>query len=177
MAYLKAAAIRTRVREVIEDSAGTLRTVPALRFLGELPTGLAVTEELRRSLEAPRVNVSIKRAAPHPQTPLSLGNVSLASYDFVVRVVRMIATLEQISDADSDALDALSMTDSDVLQQALGFPGNLTTTTAGTATDIVSGMLRWTSSDWRIERAIDEGAQKLETTHSFVGVVISRPAV
>jgi hypothetical protein len=177
VAYIKAAAVRTRIREVIEASAGTLRTVPTDRFLGDLPEGLDVTEEMRRALEAPRVSVSIRRASPHPQTPLSLGNIALDNYEFVVRVVRTISTLEQLIESDSDALDALAMIDSDVLRQALGFPGNLSSTTAGTSTDIVSGMLRWTSSDWRVERAINDGAQKLETVHQFAGVLISRPAV
>jgi hypothetical protein len=177
MAYVQAEPIRTRLREVLEQSAGTLRTVPYGRFSGGLPPGLAANEELRRAFESPRVNISIRRAGRNAQTPPIIGNILLDDYEFEVRVVRAITALEQLSDRSRDLIEALTMVDGDILRQALGTPGVLSETENGDATDIVSGLLRWQSSEWRVTRLVDEGAQLLETIHGFVGVVISRPAV
>ena len=176
MATIKSAAILTRIREVIEQSAGDLRTVPASRFLGDDQDGLDVSEELRRGLEAPRVRVALTGMSRNEGTPSVIGNVFLLDLSFEIRVIRTITTLEQISDSDSDALAALALTDADILRQALEYPGNLTQTDAAETTDLCSGMLRYGSSKWRTGGAVNDGAQLLETTHSFTGVAISRPA-
>ena len=61
MSYVRAEAITTRLREVLEQSSGVLRTVPSSRFFGDLPEGLDMSEEIRRAIENPRVNANVTR--------------------------------------------------------------------------------------------------------------------
>jgi hypothetical protein len=177
MAYPAYDAVLTRVREVIEDSRGTLRTVPSSWFLGDLPEGLDVGEEARRGIVGPRVDAEIVGMAPNPSSPPTMGNVMFTDVDILVRVIRTITPLEQLDDDSSVALRALAAKDAEVLRQALGYAGNLTTTQAGTATGIVSGLLRWTKTGVKVKRVINEGAQPIETQHNFRGIVRSAPAV
>ncbi len=176
MATIQSAAIFTRIREVIESSAGALRTVPSARFLGDLQEGMDVTEEMRRALEKPRVHVSLVGMARNEASPPLNGNISILDLNFEIRVVRTFTTLEQISDSSADALMALTLTDADILRQALEYPGNLTQTAAAAATDIVSGLMRYQSSKWRKAGEVNAGAQRLETVHQFSAIAISRPA-
>lgn len=176
MAYPAYDACLTRIREVIEDSRGTLRTVPSSWFTGDLPDGLAEGEEARRGIVGPRVEASIVGQSPNPASPPCKGNLMLTDVDFAVRVIRTQVPLEQLDDDSRDALRALAAKDAEVLRQALGYPGNLATTQAGTATGIIS-LLRWVKSSVRIKRAIADGAQPVETVHTFRGIVRSAPAV
>lgn len=178
MSYLKTEAITTRVREVLEASAGIFRRVPAGRFSGDLPEGLALDEELRRALENPRVVAHFTRVARSPASPPIMGDVLLYDLDLEVRIIRTVTTLEQL---DGDALDLLhsrAFEDVDVVRQALEFPGNLTATDGGDVTDLVSGMCRFVESNVAtVKRLIDEGAQQVETMIKFTAVAIARPAV
>lgn len=177
MAYIKSAAIVTRLREVLQNSAGALRTVPADRFLGDLPDGLDVGEAMRRALEAPRIAVRVSTMGRDSASPPLIGDVQLEKLGVEVRVIRTVTTLEQISETDADALEAAALTDGDVIRQAMSYPGNLATTTAGTATDIVSGLLVYQGSRFDPSGAINDGAQRFESVHTFTGIAISRPAV
>lgn len=176
MANLQAQALITRIREVLEDSAGTLRTVPAGRFDGNLPTGLSDTTEMRRAFEKPRIAATITGLSRHPASPPINGSLMLYSVAVEVRIVRTVTRLEQLSDADADTLRALATEDADIVRQALEYPGNLTQTTAGAATNIASGLLYYSGSVIRVQRAIDEGSQLLETVHTFTGVAKVYPA-
>lgn len=177
MSYAAYDAVLTRIREVIEDSRGILRTTPAARFTGDLPEGLEEVEEARRGVIGPRVGANIVGLAPSAAAPPVMGNVMLTDVDIDVSVVRTVTPLEQLDDDSSDALRALAAIDAEVLRQALGYPGNLTTTQAGTATGIVSGLLRWTKSRVVLKRKISDGAQPLETIHTFRAIVKSAPAI
>jgi hypothetical protein len=176
MAYIQAGPAIKRIREVIEDSAGTLRTVPASRFGGEVPTGLDDESVLAKAADKPRVETVITSIKPSTATPPVIGNVRLYDVVFKTKITRLVTPLEQVSDDDRDALIASVAVDADVLGQALGYPGNLTTTTAGTATDIVSGLLVAQSADIAIRRQVNEGGQPIETTLTLLGRLISRPA-
>jgi len=176
MAYIQAGPAIRRIREVIEDSAGVLRTVPASRFGGEVPTGLDDESVLAKAADKPRVETTIADMKASNATPPVMGNVALWDVVFSTKVTRIVTPLEQVSDDDRDALMAAVATDVDVIRQALGFPGNLTTTTAGTATDIVSGLLVLQSARIQVRRPINEGGQPIETTLTLLGRLISRPA-
>jgi hypothetical protein len=177
MAYAKFGPALKRIRQVVEDSAGTLRTTPASRFGGEVPEGLDPESAMARAADRPRVEASIVSIAPSDATPPTLGNLRVYDVEVRVKVTRVVTPLEQVSDDDRDALMALAAEDADVLGQALGFPGNLTTTTAGTATDIVSGLLLHRTTSVMVRKAIDDGAQPIETSHTYLARMISRPAV
>lgn len=276
MAYAKFGAILTRLRQVIEQSAGTLREVPSARFAGDLPDGLSDNALGQRAITKPRVEASIAGMRPSHASPPDSGSLHILDVDFEVRVVRLLSPLEHVSDADRDALRALAYEDADVLRQALRFGGNLsvkraqidghgatfpiadldgfdfsvtvdgvlvavfftTETTAaevaatvnaeaagaglsndiayvnadgqlriqsssglasgsvtigvssaasllgftagdtdsGEATDLASGALLWQRTRVLVRKTIDEGAQPIETIHTFLGRVISRPA-
>lgn len=178
MSYVKAEAITTRIKEVLEMNSGTFRTVPSGRFSGDLPEGLSIDEELRRAIENPRINANVVRVARSPASPPIMGNVVLYDLDLEVRIVRIMSTLEQLDDDSLQLLRSRAFEDVDVVRQALEYPGNLTTTEGGEATDIVSGMFRFvegTVAD--IKRMMSEGAQQAETLIKFTAVAIARPAV
>lgn len=177
MAYVATSAILTRVREVIEDSAGTLRTVPAARFLGDLPEGLSEDAEAMRAISKPRVETSMVSVKRSPSSPPVIGSLLIYEIELAVRVIRVVTTLEQLSDDDRVALQALAFEDCDVIRQALEYPGNLTATTGGTATGLCSGLLRHVSSRAApMRRRVDGGAQPLDVTHTFVGVATAAAA-
>lgn len=177
MSYIAAAQILTRIREVLEDSVGTLRTVPTNRFKGDAPEGLSEDALRIRAASFARTEASIVAMRPSPSTPPIIGNVLIDEIDVQVKIARTIEPISQIDDDTRVALQALALTDADVVRQALGFPGNLSTTTAGTATDLVSGLLRYISTNEIVIGAVDDGAQTLSSIHLLRGLAISRPAI
>lgn len=176
MAYAKFGPALRRVREVVEDSAGSLRQVPSSRFGGEAPAGLDDDSLLAKAVDRPRVETTITSVTPSAATPPVIGNLRLYDVVFSVKVTRLVAPLEQVSDDDRDRLMALAAEDVDVLGQALGFPGNLRLTAAGTATDIVSGLLLPRAARTVVRKPINDGGQPIETTIELLGRLISRPA-
>lgn len=177
MAYIKTAAALKRIRQVVEAGAGTLRTVPFGRFGGESPTGLDDEAVLAKAASRPRVETSVASIVPSASTPPVLGNLRIYDVEFAIKITRAVTPLEQVSDADRDALMALAYEDVSVLGQALGYPGNLSHTATGTATDIVSGLLVARSARVVVRRQIDTGAQPIETTLMLLGRLVSRPDV
>lgn len=170
-----------RLREVIETGAGTLRTTTAGKFSGDLPPGLSLDEESRRALldtDARSVPVesrvtSVKRS---PASPPVIGNIALYDVEVEVRAVYPVVTASTLTDATRDALAGLAYTHADTLAQALGYPGNLTTTSAGSSTGLVSGLLAYVDSaySWTGEAG---KAGTLTARHRFKGIARSAPAV
>lgn len=176
MAYIAASAIQTRVREVLQENAGTLRKVAASTFGGDLTEGVGDPELARRGVTIARIEarmVNMKRSASSPPT---IGNLALYDSEWVVRVVRTLDRTTQIDDDTRDAVKALALLDADVLAQALGFPGNLTATTAATATGIVSGLMSYVSSSSSVRGQVDDGAGVIETDHRFTAILRATPA-
>ncbi len=130
MSVIKAHAILTAIREVLEDNAGSLRQIPVDRFRGNLPTGLSEQTEMRRALVKPRIAASIQSIERHPQSPPITGNIILYSIGVEVRVVRTIVRLQQLSDEANDTLAALAVEDADYVRQALEYPHNIRGTRA-----------------------------------------------
>lgn len=176
MAYLKTAAILTRIREVLEESAGDLRTVPVGRFSGGLPEGLSETAEEIRALEAPRIETRIASKRPSPASPPVNGNLRIYELTIEVRVIRLVEPLDQLDDESRVALQALASADGDIIAQALNYPGNLTQTAAGAPTDLASGMLVYEGDASSVVGTVDGGAQTLTTVHTLLGHAIARPA-
>lgn len=177
MSYIRAEAITTRLREVLEQSSGTMRSVPSSRFFGDLPEGLDMNEELRRAIENPRINANVTGIRRSPASPPVNGNLTIYDFEVEVRIIRIMSTLEQLDDASLELMRSRAFEDVDVIRQALEYPGNLTTTDGGDVTDIASGMLRFVSGTvGEIKRMINDGAQQCETLVNFTGVAIARPA-
>jgi hypothetical protein len=177
MAYLAASAIQTRIREVIESAAGSLRTISAGSYLGDAPEGEGDMERARAAILGAKVEAlctSFSRSASNPPT---LGNVALYDSEWRVRVTRILDRTAQIDDSTRDAVKSLAFRDADVLSQALGFPNNLATTAAGTATGIVSGLMTYRGSSSSVRGPVDDGASIIETDHRFTAILRSTPAV
>lgn len=178
MAYVQAQYLITRIREVLEDSRGALRTVPSGRFLGNWPDGLSDPTQLRRLLVKPRVRVVIDSFERSPQSPPINGNLIIYDVGVSVRVARIATRQKAMDDDDMDSVQASCAEDTDVIRQALEYPRNLTTTEDGHATDLISGLLSFNGpSQTTVVGQIDQGAQRIETINRFVGRLIARPAV
>lgn len=177
MSYLASDAILDRVKEVLEQSKGSLRTVPLLRFQGNLPPGLTANAELRRALMTPRVAVAVTGIERSPSTSPVLGNQLLYKITLEIRIVRAVQRNAQLDEDIHRALTAQAMLDADVIRQSVEYPNNLLTTEAGVATGIVSGMLMHLTSRSRVNGQIVGGAQVLETIHAFWGTARSTPAI
>lgn len=173
-----------RLREVIESSAGTLRTTDTLEFVGGLAPGLDGNEESRRAMRAEASDgfeevlvesrvLSVKRSAASPPV---IGNLALYDIEVEVRAVYPINTKALLTDATRDKVAGYAARHADTLSQALGYPGNLTQTTAGVSTGLVSGLLAYVGSEYAW--AGDAGkAGTLTGRHRFKGIAKSAPAV
>ena len=177
MAYLAASAIQKRVREVIEGAAGSLRTITAGTYAGDMPEGNSDMDLARGAIAKPTVEALVTSAGRSASSPPVIGNLALYDLELRVRVVRIIDRTMQINDTLRDAAKALAFQDADVLAQALGFPGNLSTTAAATATGIVSGLFTYRGSQSSVRGPVDDVASIIETDHRFTAIARSTPAV
>lgn len=177
MAYIAASAIQKRLREVLQSAAGSLRTISAGTYIGGFPEGDGDMENAQAAVEGARIEARVMSVSRSPASPPIIGNVSLYQMRVRVRVQRLLSRDTQVDDTVRDGVKALAFRDADVLCQALGFPGNLSTTTAGTATGIVSGLLSYVDSSSDVRGPIDDGASIIETDHNFTCTVRGAPAV
>lgn len=174
MALATYGAALTAIREVLDDAAGSLRTISATRFADTLHDGLSDDELARRgTFAAVPFRVSLGNFRRHPASPPINGNINLIAFDVDVVTARTITPLEQ-ADADAMAtLTALAAEDGDAVRQALETPPNLDTTVAGTATNICGSCLRYMRSNPPriVTGSPPAKAQRHETTHRFEGVI------
>ena len=177
MSYIGTAALQTRLREVLEDGYGSLRTITADTYGGNLPEDFTGQGDSVRSLGQPQVECLITKGARSPSSPMTKSNVALYLVDVRVRVVRRLSADVQISETARDTIKAAAAADIDVIAQALGWPGNLTTTSAGAATGLVSGLLTHKESSTDVRSVVEDGASIVETLHLFTGTLQSAPAV
>ena len=124
MSYVAVDALLDRLSEVIGQSKGTLRTVPALRFDGNLPPGLSNAAERRRSMETPRYFSSVTALDRSPSSSPVMGNLLLYKITVEVRVVRLVPRLNQLDEGVHRAGQSQAVIDGDVLRQAIEFPNN-----------------------------------------------------
>jgi len=176
MAYLAASAIQTRLREVLEDARGTLRTIAVGTFLGSAPEGESDMDRARAAVEGATAEALITSVKRNASSPPMLSNVAFYDLTVRVRVTRIVTRTAQIDDSARDAIKAMAFRDADVLRQALGFPGNLTATHAGTATGIVSGLLSYSDSAAAVRGLVIDGSSIIETDHRFTCIAQSTPA-
>ena len=172
-----ASALVTRMREVLEDSAGTLRTIVSSDALtGGLPSGLTLNEDARRALSAARAEASVVKVSRSAASPPVIGNIALYDVEVDVRTVFPMLTAQALDDDTRDAMRGVAFRYVDRIAQAFTFPGNLTTTTAGAATGLVSGMFAHVGST-TTDKTSPGSAGVLEVVHRFKGIVKSAPAV
>jgi hypothetical protein len=176
MAISQAQALFIALREVLEKAGGSLRTIPYNTYSGDLPEELSDMEMARRSVCVPRIECTLNTRRS-PSQPLTMGNLFLYAVDLNVRVIRTLEREAQIVDETRDMIKALAFEDAPVIAEALGYPGNLLTTSAGDSTGLVSGLFSYLDSTSDIRGSVDEGASIIETNHRFTGTVRTTPAV
>jgi len=178
VAYLKANAIITRVREIIEDGQGSLRTISATRFTGGYPEGGVGDDELaRRGIAVSKpVQVVVRSLGRHPNSPPIGGNLEILEVEVEVAIARTIAIEEMVDDDAHTTLAALALEDVDVIRQALEWPANLTQTEAADATDLCSLRLDRPASNIKVGGGQGK-AYSLEYRLRFTGPAFSRPAI
>lgn len=169
-----AVAIRKRLREVLLDGSGNVRTVPASRVYGD-SVGVSSTDARihRQTLIKPRIHfppLDIERgqkaeSEPSNRTQYQIGLTIEATYRLP----------EEILDDDTrDGILAVAEEDSVYFREALGWPGNLAQTEAAAATGIVSGQLRFESFGTIRE---DWPGRVLITRHRYTGTVVVTMAI
>ncbi len=176
MSNIAAAALQTRLREVLIDSRGVLRTVPAARFV-DYPEGLDDVTQVRRAFAKPLVRADVRTMRRSKNSPPISGNLIIYDIQVIVTSLRTVERKQQLTGSLRDTLMANALTDQDIIRQALEYPRNLLTTQAGTATGLVSGMLCLDDAQLGVVGLIDEGAQKLESKLTFNGWLTAAPAV
>lgn len=176
MAYLPAAAIATRLREVLEDGAGSLRTVSS-RFGGDLPEGLTDEETTRRALlDLKPLRIRLRPGPTHPNRLTVAGNYQIKYVDADITVARSAYVGDQLDDDLREAISAQVLLDGDVIEQACEWPSNLAQTTGGTDTNVKGGTYEGLRGDVVVRGDVGE-AQVIEATHRVRLTVVSRPAV
>lgn len=152
---LAMAPIRTAIREVLEGSLGSVRTVPAGTVARGAQQGRSVTSRQAQSLVTPRYDVRIESLSPHPSTPVgAIGSHRLDDATVTIEFAYKLSST--ILDDQRDELRDQVMDDLDVCWQALARPGNLTQTSAAVATNIISGLLHSPSSIEVLDENWDE---------------------
>lgn len=170
MAQLAAAAILTAVREVVEDAAGSVRIIASDTYRPGAHESLGEDAASTQALVRPRAEARFTSIEPHGARPPEQGSFTLYAIDLEVTVTRFIGTEHMILDDVRTALRAVAAQDSSRLAQALGWPGNLTQTSAAVATGLVSGMLRHTGSEIGDLEMVEGQDGRIVTAHSFTGV-------
>lgn len=177
MAGARFSAALRRIREVVELSAGRVRVTPIGRFGGDAPDGMDDAGLLSRAASMPRVETRIASVEPSPASPPVGGNLRIYDVTFEVRITRLVTPLEQVSDECRDALMAAAAEDADMIAQALTYPGNLSATSDGEQTGVMSGCLLMQDARTATRGLIRDGAQPIETTLTMLGRLIARTSV
>jgi hypothetical protein len=170
VAQLAAAAILTRVREVVEDAAGSVRIVTADTYRAGAHEAQGADAASTEALVKPRAEVRFTSIEPHGARPPIQGSFTLYAIELEVTVTRNLGTQHMILSDVRTALRAVAAEDSSRIEQALQWPGNLTQTTAAVDTGLVSGMLRHVSSDVGDLESVDGQNGRIVTVHTFSGV-------
>lgn len=179
MAQLAATEILTAVREAVEEAAGSVRIITADTYRPGAHEALGEDAASTQSLVKPRAEARFTSIGPHGARPPEQGSFTLYALELEVTVTRFLGTEHMIIDDVRTALRAVAAQDASRLAQALGWPGNLTTTVAGAPTGLVSGMLRHTGSEIGDLEMVEGQNGRIVTVHSFTGVaqVQMTPAV
>lgn len=167
MANVNVGALLARARALLEDGAGSVRTVLATRFDGGLFDGLPEDEQSRRALITPITQARVVSMRRHEASPPPLHSLALYEIELEVRVVRHAGPLERLDDDTRDALMGAALTDGDVIAQAFGWPGAFSAGTTG----VVGEHLIYEGSELDLEAMADDEPGRVVTRHAFRGVV------
>lgn len=169
MAQLAAAAILTRVREVVEDAAGSVRIVTADTYRPGAHEAQNPDAASTEALVKPRAEARFTTIEPHSSRPPIQGSFTLYAVELEVTVTRFLGTEHMILPDVRTALRAVAAEDASRIAQALEWPGQLDETGASVATGLVSGMLRHVSSEVGDLETVEGQNGRIVTVHTFSG--------
>ncbi len=171
--YTQGEALVGAIREVLEEAAGTLRTIPVGTFLGDLPEDASPERKAHASVVGPRVEIVIRAGERAEETTVVNSDCELEDIQVDIVVVRPCHIDAETIDAVRDLAQGLSLDDTAKIRQALQYPGNLTLDSSGTPTLLVSGYLRWQR---RVARVVTGQSGHVTTVNTFLGKIFTRPA-
>lgn len=169
MAQLAAAAILTRVREVVEDAAGSVRIVTADTYRPGAHEAQNPDAASTEALVKPRAEARFTTIEPHPARPPIQGSFTLYAVELEVTVTRFLGTEHMILPDVRTTLRAVAAEDASRIAQALEWPGQLEETGDSVATGLVSGMLRHVSSEVGDLELVEGQNGRIVTVHTFSG--------
>lgn len=144
MANINATAIRTRIREVLDDGEGLVRTVSAGELSGDYWDGMPTRALRARTIQKPQFAIPYIPKVPKTGAGAltEIGDTQIYEIEPTLIVAYDLRPYaEQSGSIDEDF--ATAEQDVDVIRQALGWPDNLDQTKAGTPTGIIDGWLRY----------------------------------
>lgn len=170
MASFNAQAFYKRLREVIDDGLGSVRTVPNDRIAGNLPAGLTPTAQFERTINRPRFDCLVTHVTPSDDSPPgAVGSIALLDVEFELRFVYALPLMES-PDEERDNARAIALEDMDLVRQALEWHDQLSATDAGVSTQIIRGSVRMVSFDVSNESFAPD-QQVMRTVHRYTSTV------
>lgn len=170
MATINAEAIIAAIEQRALGLLTDYRDIATGTYQTDAYEGMPDGASAMRALVRPTVDVEITGMRRHPQSPPDVHSLALLEVDVRVTVTRATDAASKLDAATRRALKGAAVRDGDVLRQALSVPGVLETTTASTATGIVSGLLIYVDSDVSTRFDGEENA-RVVGVHRFHGVV------
>jgi hypothetical protein len=137
-----AAAIRSAIKDVLEGSVGSVRTMVGGQMLSGVFEGQADQARKAKTLHSAthRFDVRIASVRQHESSPVSaIGSYALKRADIFIDVTTKTAT--QVQEDKRDEVLSAVLSDCEQVAQALSYPTNVEQSAALAATGIVSGML------------------------------------
>jgi hypothetical protein len=172
VANINAAAIITRVRELVDDASGTLRTISSSRFGESFYLEMKEEEQARKAVSGPKFDVRLTTIERHPSSPPISGSTALYNVTVEVTVIRHLNVNHAVIDANRDTILAASIEDGDHIMQALTYPGNMTQTSAAVATGLASGVLQYAGSENEVLLGAASEPSLVRGVHRFTGVAV-----
>lgn len=166
MAYVTTEAIIDRARALIEDGVGSARAISAGTYDDGLYDGLSDDAQSLRALDTPIVETSITSGpSPHASNPPINSTIHMMDIELTVRVVRSSTLIHKLDTAQRYALAGAVSRDSDVIRQALTYPGNMT------GCGLVSDLLMHTGTSG-VTFVTEDAGSRVETSMTFTGIIL-----
>jgi hypothetical protein len=144
VSYTQSSAIRTAIIELIRGSIGVVRIVPAGLFEPGVFEGQKTAAQQAKTIDhrfAHRFDLKVDRQSKNAATPISSkASYRLSQYSVTINITTRLKAATR--DDDREIQRAKAEGDTDLVIQALNYPGNLLATLGAQQTGIVSGLLQ-----------------------------------
>jgi hypothetical protein len=172
-------AIRAALREVIEGKIAGVRAVPVGLLSCDIAGGADDMTLSMRTTATPRVEIAIAYPVS-PDRPQQPTNVWFRGIEVTLTYTYLLDS-QALFAVDYQAVKATAAYASDLVAQALAWPGKVATSYSGTVTGIVSGVLAWQGTtvlrDDAPRSGQTEGGGLYQLEQRFSGTVVTTSAV